>query len=104
MIKEYAIDEAGIGMELAKDVTHGCGHCLLTKGTILTQNTISQLKRHNIATLFIVVEEEKTPEQIEAIRKEFEQQLARRFSKVGGDPKMQRLQQILLEHYLRRSL
>ncbi len=97
-IEQIPLDEIEAGATLGRDVLDHKGQCLIAAGTRLTPELLARLRRYGVET--VPVETLLSPEAAAARRKMIEEQLTSRFRKVGDDPLMRQLKDVLLAHRL----
>jgi len=102
--KEISIDQVAVGAILATDLKDSNDSLILPASIVLSQAILDKLKARGEQSICIVVEENYSNEQREALRQQIEEQLLSRFRKSNDQPLMQELKQILLSHRLKDVL
>lgn len=94
------LKQASPGMTLAQDLLDIEGHCLITTGTLLTENKLACLRCRGIRNLVVWGAEALSSQEIATRRSAAQTQLNRRFQQVEQEPTMQELKAMLLAHRL----
>jgi len=102
--KDLSIDQVTVGAVLATDLTDSNGALILPESTILSQAVLDKLKTRGEKNVCIVIEENSSNEQRDALRQQVEEQILSRFRKSDDQPLMQELKRIILSHQLKGVL
>jgi len=98
--RHIELERAEPDMTLAQDLLDIEGHCLMTTGTLLTEDKLACLQRRGIRNLVVWRTETLSPQEVVVRRTAARTQLDRRFRRVEQEPAMQELQAMLLAHRL----
>jgi len=94
-MRRVTLDKLEPGMVMALNIERGDGMVLVTTGTELTESIISTVRRMvEVEAVMIEGSPFASPEEAEAWRQEELKKLIHRFSKVAGDPFMDRLKKL----------
>ena len=99
-VRAIPIDQVLPGALLGDNVNDAGGRVLLRVGTLLTESIIESLRRREIASLPINVQETADAMQLEAYRAEAERRLFEAFRKAGNGQASRALRQATLEFML----
>ncbi len=101
MIK-VPLDKLEPGMKLAQNIERGDGMLLAGAGTELTEGIISMIRRMiEVDAIQIEGAAFASPEEAEAWKKEELKKLVHRFSKVAGDPFLDKLRKLEAERIMK---
>jgi protein tyrosine phosphatase (PTP) superfamily phosphohydrolase (DUF442 family) len=104
-MKRITINDAAPEMVLAKNVYGKNENLLMGDGTVLNSDSIGQLSRLGIQSLWIEApdeEKEMTSEDIAKIKKEVEALLDAQFEPVSHSPIMQELKKVFTRYLIRK--
>ncbi len=104
-MKRITINDAAPEMVLAKNVYGKNENLLMGKGIILNTESIGQISRMGIQSLWVEApdeEKEMTSEDIAKIKKEVETLLDAQFEPVSHSPIMQELKKVFTRYLIRK--
>jgi len=94
-MRRVRLDKLEPGMKLAQKILRDDGMLLVGAGTELTEPIISMIQRRiELEAIMVEGSAFATPEEAEAWKKDELDKLDLRFSKVAGDPFMERLKEL----------
>ena len=102
-LQNLPIDEVLPGVTLGANVQDDSGRILLRAGSLLTESAIESLRRRNVETLPIDVQEVVDAEQQEARQLQAERQLEHAFRRAGDGVATQCLKQAALAFMLEKK-
>lgn len=102
-LRNMPIDDVLPGATLGANVQDASGRILLRAGSMLTEAAIGSLRRRNVETLPIEVQEVVDAEQQEGRRVEIERHLQRAFRHAGEGAASQYLRQAVREFMLEQK-
>ena len=88
------------GDELAVDIKDVNGQLLLPAGQLLNNRSIELLRRRDIQTVTVKLDQTLDKDQYKKLKEEVIERIDHKFRKVGANPVMQELHKLVIEYRL----